>query len=255
MSGESNSDGSSVKDNFDGGKMAFTAHLEELRLRLIKSAVAVVLCFIPCYMASQKLFLALSLPLINAMPEGGGMSMLTPQEGFLTNLEVSFFAAVFIAFPFIVYQVWKFTAPGLYAHEKNLVWPFVAAATFFFVLGASFAYFAVFPIALKFLLGYAADGHISANISMQSYLGFVTKLLLAFGLVFELPVVVFFLAKMGLTTHRPLARARPYAIVIVFIAAAILTPPDVVSQIMMAIPLYVLYEISIVVARMASPGR
>jgi len=255
MSDKSETKGSSTND-VNTESMPLVAHLQELRFCLIKSVAAVGLCFIPCWSFSEKLFSFLSSPLINALPKGSSLSMLTAQEGFVTNLETSILAAVFFAFPVIAYQAWKFIAPGLHIHEKKLILPFCASATVFFIGGASFAYFAVFPAVFKFFMGYAADGgYIAANISMQSYLAFAAKLLLAFGLVFELPVAIFFLARLGLTTHRPLASARPYAIVIIFIIAAFLTPPDVVSQVMMAVPLYILYEISIIVARLAAPSE
>lgn len=236
----------------EGDKLPFTAHLEELRHRLIKSAGAVVAGFAACYGVSQYLFAFLVRPLTAALPAGSHLAMLRVQEGFLTYLKIALLGGVFLASPVILYQAWKFVAPGLYPQERRYVWPFVGTATLFFFAGAAFAYWVVFPFGFRFLLGYAA-GDIQASISMDAYLGFATRLLLAFGAVFELPVVVFFLAKMGLITYRPLARGRGYALVVIFVVAAILTPPDVFTQVLMAVPLYVLYEISILVAKIFGP--
>ncbi len=229
-------------------KLPFTAHLEELRQRLIKSALAVIAGFAACYGVSGRLFSFFVQPLLEALPEGSHLAMIRVQEGFLTHLKMALLGGVLLASPVILYQAWKFVAPGLYPHEKRYVWPFVGTATAFFFAGAAFAFWVVFPFGFRFLLRYAS-GPIRASISIDAYLGFAIKLLLAFGVVFELPVVVFFLARMGLITHHTLARGRGYALVVIFIVAAVLTPPDVFTQLMMAGPLYVLYEISILVAR------
>ncbi len=234
-------------------KLPFTAHLEELRQRLIKCAVAVVAGFAACYGVSDRLFTFFVQPLVAALPEGSTLAMIRVQEGFLTHLKIGFLGGILLASPVILYQAWKFVAPGLYPHEKRYVWPFVGTATLFFFAGVTFAFTVVFPFGFKFLLGYAAGGPIQASISIDAYVGFAIKLLLAFGVVFELPVIVFFLAKMGLITHATLSRNRGYAVVIIFVAAAVLTPPDVVTQLMMAGPLWILYEISILVARVFGP--
>ncbi len=235
-------------DPEEAEKLPFTAHLEELRRRLIKCAVAVIAGFAGSYAVSGQLFTFFVQPLIEALPEGSHLAMIRVQEGFLTHLKIALLAGVLLASPVILYQAWKFVAPGLYPHEKRYVWPFVGTATLFFFAGTAFAFLVVFPFGFRFLLTYAA-GPIRASISIDAYLGFAIKLLLAFGVVFELPVVVFFLARMGLITHHTLARGRGYALVVIFIVAAVLTPPDVFTQLMMAGPLYILYEISIVVAR------
>jgi sec-independent protein translocase protein TatC len=232
----------------EGEKLPFTAHLEELRSRLIKAAIGVVAGFAICYTVSEQLFGFLVQPLEEALPEGSHLAIIRVQEGFLTHLKISLLAAVFLASPVILFQVWRFVAPGLYPQEKRYVWPFVGSATLFFLVGGAFAYWVVFPFGFKFLLGYASDS-IQATISIDAYLGFAARLLLAFGVVFELPVVVFFLARMGLVTHRTLGRGRGYALVVIIILAAVLTPPDVFTQLLMAGPLYALYEISILVAR------
>ncbi len=238
----------------DGEKLPFTAHLEELRSRVIKCLLAVIGGFAACYGVSDRIFRAFVQPLMEALPEGSHLAMLRVQEGFVTHLKMGLLAGVILATPVILYQCWKFVAPGLYAHERRYVWPFVTVATVFFLAGASFAYWVVFPFGFRFLLAYATEG-IQATISMDAYLGFATKLLLAFGVVFELPVVTYFLARMGVLTHEPLARNRGYALVVIAIVSAVLTPPDVFTMTLMMIPLYILYEISIVVARVAGRAR
>lgn len=243
-------DGPAGEEPSEAEKLPFTAHLDELRSRLIKCLAAVIAGFAACYGVSDRIFRAFVRPLLDALPEGSHLAMLRVQEGFVTHLKMGLLAGCILATPVILYQVWKFVAPGLYAHEKRFVWPFVTAATVFFLAGASFAFWVVFPFGLRFLLGYATEG-IQATISMDSYLDFATKLLLAFGLVFELPVVTYFLVRMGLLTHEPLSRNRGYALVVIAIVSAVLTPPDVFTMTLMMIPLYILYEISIVVARFA----
>jgi sec-independent protein translocase protein TatC len=242
------------EETVDGERLSFMAHLEELRARLIKSGLAVIAGFFACYGFSEQLFEFVSKPIKNALDKAGGhMQILHPLEGFMTDLKVSFVAGLVLALPVVLYQVWKFVAPGLYAREKRYVWPFVTAATVFFLCGASFAYWMVFPVAFPILFGYAGKGVLPMP-SKESALDLPLQLLLSFGLVFELPVVVFFLAKMGLVTHRTLSKNRGYALVIILIAAAVLTPTgDPFNQLLMAGPLYVLFEISIVVARLFGP--
>jgi sec-independent protein translocase protein TatC len=157
---------------------------------------------------------------------------------------VAFFAGLVLATPVIFYQLWKFIMPGLYENERRYVLPFMIVATLFFVTGVSFAYYVVFPYGFQFFLGFQTDS-IAAMPAMKEYLGFVMKLTLAFGITFELPVIMFFLAKMGIVGPQVLKRNRKYAVLIVFVLAAILTPPDVISQILLAIPLLILYEVSI----------
>ncbi len=238
----------SEQDPDEGDKLPFTSHLEELRSRLIKSGLAVIAGFAACYGFSEALFGFLVRPLKEVLPEGSSLAMIRVQEGFLTHLKIALLAGVFAACPVLFYQTWKFVAPGLYSHEKRYVWPFVGAGTFFFLAGAAFAYWVVFPFGFRFLLAYA-HGPVQASISIDAYLGFATRLILAFGVVFQLPVVVFFLARMGLVQAKTLSRGRGYALLVIVIVAAMLTPPDVFTQLLMALPLYLLYEISIVVAR------
>ncbi len=247
-------DGNIDDDGRDGDddKMPFTAHLEELRSRLIKSFIAVGVGFLVAYGFKEKLFEVLIYPLVRVMGKGDTLIFTGLPEAFFTYLKVAFLAGLMAASPVMIYQFWMFVAPGLYRKERRLLLPIVFLSTFFFVGGALFGYFYVFPIGFKYFLGFAND-KIQALPSMREYLSFSSKLLIAFGLAFELPLVLTAMARMGLVTVGFLKKNRKYAILLIFIASAILTPPDVVSQILMAFPLIVLYEISIIGARIFSP--
>ncbi|KAA0257663.1 twin-arginine translocase subunit TatC [Deferribacter autotrophicus] len=229
-------------------KLPLTAHLEELRSRLIKSLIVVLVVFIVCYSQSKYIFDFVTAPLVKVLPEKSSLAMIKLTEGFFTELKLSLMAAVFFSMPFILYQLWKFVAPGLYAHERRYIVSFVIVSSFLFFTGAVFAYYVVFPFGFQFFLSYA-KGYVIANLSIQWYLSFVVRLIMGFGIIFELPVFTLFLAKMGIVTASMMRKYRRYAIVMIFIAAAILTPPDVFTQLMMAGPLILLYEISIFVAK------
>ena len=225
-------------------KIPFTDHLEELRERIIKSFIAVAVGFAVCYGFKEKLFELITRPLIAVMEKGDQLIFTGLPEAFFTYLKVAFLAGLILAGPVIIYQFWMFVAPGLYKKERRVMIPIVVLSTFFFLGGALFGYFIVFPWGFQFFLSFASDS-IKALPSMKEYLSFATKLLLAFGLVFELPIVITFLARLGLVTVPFLRANRKYAVLIFFVGAAMITPPDVVTQIMMAFPLMLLYEISI----------
>lgn len=226
-------------------KLPITDHLEELRWRIFKCLLAVSVGFVASYAFSEEIFNFLASPLIEVMPKGSHLIYTSLPEAFFTYMKVSFFVGLLMAAPVIFYQLWKFIMPGLYQKERRYVVPFVIVATLFFALGVSFGFFVVFPVGFKFFLGYSNE-NILAFPSMKEYLGFAMKFLFAFGITFELPVVMFFLAKMGIVNAKGLRKNRKYAVLIVAIAAAILTPgPDVLSQILLGLPLLVLYEISI----------
>ncbi len=231
-------------------KQPFLSHLEELRKRLIACAIAVGIGFVGAYFFAEKLFQLLVLPLKQAMPEGDHLIFTNLPEMFFTYLKVSFITGILAAAPFIFYEIWMFVAPGLYQKEKKFLIPFVISSTILFVGGALFGYFVVFPFGFKFFISFAND-YVKALPSVKQYFSFSIKLLFAFGFVFELPVVAFFLAKIGLITSDLLKKQRKYAVLLTFVMAAILTPPDVITQLMMAGPLLILYEISIIVARIA----
>ena len=229
-------------------KIPFTEHLEELRKRLIVCFIAVGVGFVISYGFKEKLFQILTCPLIRVMQTGDKLIFTGLPEAFFTYLKVAFLSGIILAAPVIFYEFWMFVAPGLYDKEKRLMVPIVVLSTVFFVGGAFFGYFIVFPYGFKFFLGFASE-IIRPLPSMREYLGFASKLLLAFGLVFELPLIITFLAKLGMVSVSFLKKNRKYALLLFFIGAAILTPPDVVTQIMMALPLILLYEVSIIGAR------
>jgi sec-independent protein translocase protein TatC len=229
-------------------KMPFMSHLEELRGRLVKCFVAIAVGFGAAYGFKERLFELLTRPLIQVMGEQDTLIFTGLPEAFFTYLKVAFLAGVGVAAPVLLYQFWMFVAPGLYRREKKLLMPVVILSTFFFVGGALFGYFVVFPYGFKFFLGFSGD-KIQALPSMREYLAFATKLLLAFGVVFEMPLVITAMARMGLVSVPFLKKNRKYALLLFFAGAAIITPPDVVTQIMMAFPLMLLYEISIIGAR------
>lgn len=230
-------------------KLPFTSHLEELRQRLIRCCIAVAVGFGISYTFKEKLFEILTRPLIQVMGPGGGLVFTGISEAFFTFLKVAFLAGILLAVPVILFEFWMFVAPGLYRNERRLILPIVIVSSFFFLGGALFGYFVMFPFGFKFLLGFATDT-LRPLPSMKEYLGFATKMLLAFGCAFEMPIVITFLARVGLVSVEFLKTNRKYAILIIFIVAAILTPPDAVTQCLMAVPMVVLYEISILGARM-----
>jgi sec-independent protein translocase protein TatC len=225
-------------------KIPFTAHLEELRKRLIRCFIAIGIGFVLSYGFKEKLFYLLTEPLISAMQHDGKLIFTGLPEAFFTYLKAALLSGILLASPVLVYQFWMFVAPGLYKTERRMLTPVIIISSIFFVCGALFGYFIVFPIGFRFFLSFATE-NIQALPSMREYLSFASKLLLAFGLAFELPIVITFLAKLGVVSVDFLRKNRKYALLLFFVASAILTPPDVVSQIMMAFPLMALYELSI----------
>lgn len=252
MGGTSLADKEAPEENSEEESAApLTEHLAELRKRLMISCVAVGVCFAASYNFSNELFGLLTLPLVKVMPDQSSMIFTGLAEGFFTYLKVSFLTGILLASPVIFYQLWAFISPGLYSNEKKYIFPFTFFSVIFFVGGALFGYFVVFPFAFEFFMSFNNE-QIRALPSLKEYLTFSTKLLLAFGMAFELPIFIFFLAKLGIVTVEGLARNRKYFLVGAFIAAAILTPPDVVTQILMAIPLMLLYELGIIAARLTA---
>lgn len=224
--------------------MTFFEHLQELRVRLVRSLYAVLVGFLACFYFNKELFNVLILPLKRFMPPGQGLQALTLVEPFMTYMMVSLLAGAFLVSPFIFYQFWRFIAPGLYDEEKRFIVPLAVFSALCFIGGACFGYFVVFPFAFEFFLGYASD-MIRIEPSMEKYFQFAMKMLFAFGLIFELPVVMFFLARLGVVDSTKLKKFRRYAIILAFVVSAVLTPPDWLSQTLMAIPLIMLYEIGI----------
>jgi sec-independent protein translocase protein TatC len=231
-------------------KSPFTEHLSELRTRLIHCFIAVGIGFVAAYFFKEDLFKILTAPLIKAMGDGEHSKMIFTglPEDFFTYIKVAFLAGFVVATPVIFYEFWMFVSPGLYRTEKKYLIPVVMLSLMFFAMGSSFGYFIVFPYGFQFFLSFATDT-IYAMPSMKEYLSFAAKMLLAFGLIFELPIVITFMTRMGLVTIPFLTKNRKYAALLFFVLAAIITPPDVITQIMMSVPLMVLYEISIIGAR------
>jgi len=229
-------------------KLPLTAHLEELRKRLLVSLIAIGIGAAISFAFAKQLFYFLAQPLVKILPADQPMIFTALTEAFFTYFKVALLSGFILASPVVFYELWKFVAPGLYEHEKRFVAPFVISATVFFILGGLFAYYVVFPFGFRFFLGFSTD-YLKLLPRMNEYFSLTLKLIFAFGLVFEMPVITFFLAKMGIIDGKMLSSKRRYALVIIFIAAAILTPPDVGTQLLMAGPLILLYEISIWVAK------
>lgn len=229
-------------------KLPFTSHLAELRTRLISSFIAVGIGFLVSYAYVEQIFEFLMAPMIQAMPAGSTLVFTNLTEGFFTYFKLALTSGICLAFPVILYQLWRFIAPGLLEHERRYALPFAISVTAFFLLGTAFCYYVVFPSIFRFLMSFSSD-ILRPMPSIKEYLSFSTKLLLTFGLIFEFPPIVFFLAKVGVLKGSWLVRQRRYAIVLIFVISAVITPPDVVSQILMALPMMVLYELGIIIAK------
>jgi sec-independent protein translocase protein TatC len=241
-------EGQGAQDHgFGLGEMGFLEHLDELRKRLIRALVAAFAGMLACYAFSKTLFDWLMLPLFRALPDKSSMIYTAPHEAFFTYIKVAFVAGVFVTSPYIFHQIWLFVRPGLYAHERKYILPISFCSALLFVVGSLFGYFIVFPFAYKFFMGFA-DVFISPMITMKEGFSFALRLLIAFGIVFELPLVIFFLARLGLVTPAWLRAKRKYAILCGFLVSAFLTPPDIFTQTFMAGPLILLYELGIWIA-------
>ena len=229
-------------------------HIADLRKRLTISTITVVIMFFACFTFYEPILEWMMAPVKHALPAGTSMIAVEIQETFFTAMKVAFFGGFIISLPVIFWQLWLFLAPGLYDHEKKLVVPFVFFATLMFLLGASFAYYIVVPVGFDFLIAFG-NSVVSVLPSIGKYVGFFTKLLIGFGIAFELPVITFFLAKIGLVNDQMLKDFFRYAVVLIFIVAAVLTPPDVISQVLMAAPLLILYGVSIYIAKVFNPAQ
>jgi sec-independent protein translocase protein TatC len=225
----------------------FIAHLIELRRRLMNSLIAVLLVFLCLFYWSADLYTLLAQPLLSKLPKGGQMIATDVTTPFFVPLKVTLMASFMIALPYILYQIWRFIAPGLYDHEKRWVFPLVTASLLLFFSGMAFAYFVVFPVVFGFITASAPQG-VAVMTDIDKYLSFVLSMFVAFGLTFQVPIAVVLLVKMKMVTVAKLREIRPYMIVGAFVIGAIFTPPDVVSQFMLAMPLWLLYEAGIIVA-------
>jgi sec-independent protein translocase protein TatC len=250
-------------DSYEEVKMPLLEHLVELRKRLMYAALAILVLFFVCYYFSENIYGFLVQPLADIMDETGRDRRLiftALHEAFFTYIKVSFFAAMFLAFPFVAMQVWMFVAPGLYKHEKSAFLPFLIATPILFFLGGALVYYYVLPVAWAFFLSFESAGvngglPIQLEAKVNEYLSLVMRLIFAFGISFELPVVMTLLGRIGVVSSKGLAERRKYAVVLAFVAAAILTPPDPISQIGLALPIIFLYEVSIISVRMIEKKR
>ena len=242
-------------------EMTLIDHLTELRKRLIWCFIYIILVFIACFYFADILFAFLANPLVKLMDRESGQGFIYTalQEAFFTELKIAFFFALFFSFPLISIQIWKFIAPGLYSKEKKAFLPFLIATPILFFAGGSMVYYVISPIAWKFFLSYqnlnSTGIPIRLEAKMGEYLALMMRFIFAFGLAFQLPVVLTLMAKVNLVNHESLKKFRKYAIVIAFLAAAFLTPPDPFSQISLALPIIILYEISIYLAKIVSKNK
>ena len=227
---------------------SFISHLVELRDRLLRAILAVIVVFLCLFYWAKDLYALLAQPLLAALPAGGQMIATDVVGVFLVPVKVAFLVAFIVALPYVLYQVWAFVAPGLYANEKRLVLPLVIASSVLFLMGMAFAYFLVFPMVFKFMASVAPEG-VAWMTDIDKYLSFVLTTFIAFGVTFEVPVLVIVLVRVGVVSVDKLKDIRPYVIVGAFVVGAIFTPPDVISQVMLAVPLWFLYELGIVAAR------
>lgn len=233
---------------------SFISHLIELRSRLLRSFLALLLVFICLFPWAADLYALLAQPLLAKLPKGGQMIATDVTTPFFVPLKVAMMVAFLIALPYILSQAWRFVSPGLYEHEKRLVLPLIAASTALFYCGMAFAYFAVFPVVFGFVTASAPEG-VAVMTDIDKYLSFALTMFVAFGVTFQVPVAVVVLVRMKVVTPAKLREIRPYVIVGAFVAGAIFTPPDIVSQFMLAIPLWLLYEAGIVVADLTNKKR
>ena len=233
---------SSVPRNPDK-PLTLIEHLEELRSRIIKSAIAIVI-------GASIIYVFVHPILLNLVKPVGRLVFIAPHEAFTTNIKIALFGGLFLSLPFVLYQIWRFVASGLKSSEKRYALVFGLLSFIFFMMGALFGYFVIVPLGIRFLLGFATD-FITPMITMARYVSFVGTLTFTFGVIFELPLIILFLTKIGVITPQFLSHKRRHAIVSVFILAAILTPPDVITQAFMALPLLILYELGILFSKIA----
>jgi sec-independent protein translocase protein TatC len=240
-----------MADAPDSAQETFISHLIELRDRLLRAIIAVLVLTIALVPWAKEIYALLAQPLLSALPSGATMIATDVTGTFLVPLKVTLMAGFLIALPYVLYQAWAFVAPGLYQHEKRLAVPVIVSSFVFFLVGMAFAYFVVFPVAFGFFVGYTPPG-VQMMTDIDKYLSFVLTMFIAFGLTFETPVVVVVLVRMGVVSLEKLKAARGYVIVGAFVVGAIFTPPDVISQLLLAIPLWLLYEVGLFLARFVS---
>ncbi len=236
-----------------GLQESFLSHLYELRDRVIKSAISIIIVFVSLVYWAPDIFHLFSQPLLQALPSGGKMIVTDVTGSFFVPMKVTMLVAFLIALPVVMYQLWAFIAPGLYQHERKLILPLVVSSYSLFICGMAFAYFLVFPTVFEFMASYNAPLGAEMSTDIDKYLSFAMNTFLAFGITFEVPVVVVVLVRMGMVSLAKLKEIRPYVIVGAFVIAAVVTPPDVLSQLLLAIPMTLLYELGLLIARFYEP--
>lgn len=231
----------------------FISHLIELRNRLLRIVIGFVIVFIILFPFANEIYALLAAPLLSELPTGGQMIATAVTTPFFVPMKVAMMTAFVLSLPHTLYQIWSFVAPGLYAHEKKFMIPIIVASSFLFLAGMTFAYFLVFPVIFGFIVGTAPEG-VAVMTDIGNYLDFVITLFFAFGLAFEVPIAVVMAVRFGWVTIDALKEARGYVVVGAFVIAAVVTPPDVISQFMLAVPMWLLYELGIFVAKFTSDG-
>ncbi len=226
----------------------FMSHLVELRDRLLRAVLVILVIFLALFSFANELYSLLAEPLLIHLPTGSSMIATDVASPFLTPFKLAMMSAIFISMPFLLYQLWAFIAPGLYKHEKSLAFPLLFSSIILFYLGMVFAYFVVFPLMFKFFTGIALEG-VTMMTDITKYLDFVLKMFFAFGMAFEVPIATILVISTGMTTADKLAEKRPYIIVVAFILGMLLTPPDVVSQMLLAVPIWILFEFGLIFSR------
>ncbi len=234
----------------DSSEQPFLDHVIELRQRILHGLLAVILLFFPIYFFANDLYGFVAAPLMAHLPNDGNMIATEVASPFLTPFKLAIFAAIFLGMPYLLHQIWGFVAPGLYKHEKRFAMPLLFSSIVLFYAGVAFSYYLVFPLVFQFLAGVTPEG-VTMMTDINRYLDFVLKMFFAFGFAFEIPVATLLLAWTGIASAKTMANKRPYVIVGCFVFAMLLTPPDVISQLMLAIPTWILFEIGIVFARLA----
>jgi sec-independent protein translocase protein TatC len=229
-------------------KKPFFSHLKELRDRLLVCVIAVGVAFLVTYGFKERIFAFLMAPFVQVMPPGSSFIFTNVTEAFITYFKIAIVAAIFLGSPVLLYEIWMFVAPGLYETEKNYVYPFIIFGSLLFAAGALFCYFFVMPVLFRFFVGYASEFVVPMP-SLQEYMSLALKLLITFGFIFLMPLVAYYLSRAGIINHRLLSSKRRYAILGIFILSAIITPPEMTSQLLIVLPLIGLYEVSIIIAR------
>lgn len=239
-------------NNPDNSEGSLISHLLELRNRLLYAVVAILVAFVPLAIFSEQLYHQLAAPLLASLPEGSGMIVTHPLQAFLTPIKLALFFAIVATIPFVLYQIWAFVAPGLYKHEQRMVLPLLVSSSLLFYAGMAFAYFVVFPLVFGFLSRVTPEG-IQFMPDIKAYQDFVFTLFFAFGVAFELPVALVLLTRLGIVNPQTLGKKRPYVVLWTFVVAMLLTPPDALSQTLLAIPLLVLFEIGLFISKRVKP--